>query len=96
MARKKKSMDGNTAAAHVSYAFTEVAAGGRGEGCEVGEDDKEEKPMSEAYQVTPSVGVNIRSGPADECADIDPDAVFGEWMSMQEVGPIEGHVYRLP
>ena len=25
MARKKKSMDGNTAAAHVSYAFTEVA-----------------------------------------------------------------------
>ncbi|MCI6364636.1 ABC transporter substrate-binding protein [Intestinimonas butyriciproducens] len=32
----------------------------------------------------------------DECADIDPDAVFDEWMSMQEVGPIEGHVYRLP
>ena len=26
MARKMKSMDGNTAAAHVSYAFTEVAA----------------------------------------------------------------------
>lgn len=26
MARKKKTMDGNTAAAHVSYAFTEVAA----------------------------------------------------------------------
>ncbi len=26
MARKKISMDGNTAAAHVSYAFTEVAA----------------------------------------------------------------------
>ena len=26
MARKLKSMDGNTAAAHVSYAFTEVAA----------------------------------------------------------------------
>ncbi|MBQ9545518.1 MAG: pyruvate:ferredoxin (flavodoxin) oxidoreductase, partial [Clostridia bacterium] len=26
MARKKLSMDGNTAAAHVSYAFTEVAA----------------------------------------------------------------------
>ena len=25
MARKMKSMDGNTAAAHVSYAFTEVA-----------------------------------------------------------------------
>ena len=25
MARNKKSMDGNTAAAHVSYAFTEVA-----------------------------------------------------------------------
>ena len=25
MARKLKSMDGNTAAAHVSYAFTEVA-----------------------------------------------------------------------
>ena len=25
MARKKKTMDGNTAAAHVSYAFTEVA-----------------------------------------------------------------------
>ena len=25
MARKKISMDGNTAAAHVSYAFTEVA-----------------------------------------------------------------------
>ena len=41
----------------------ETCPGGRGEGCEVGEDDKEEKPMSEAYQVTPSVGVNIRSGP---------------------------------
>ena len=26
MARKMKTMDGNTAAAHVSYAFTEVAA----------------------------------------------------------------------
>ena len=26
MARKKKTMDGNSAAAHVSYAFTEVAA----------------------------------------------------------------------
>ena len=26
MVRKLKSMDGNTAAAHVSYAFTEVAA----------------------------------------------------------------------
>ena len=26
MARKTKSMDGNTAAAHVSYAFTDVAA----------------------------------------------------------------------
>ncbi len=26
MARMKQSMDGNTAAAHVSYAFTEVAA----------------------------------------------------------------------
>ena len=26
MARKMKSMDGNTAAAHVSYAFTDVAA----------------------------------------------------------------------
>ncbi|MBR6573732.1 MAG: hypothetical protein IKK61_01900, partial [Clostridia bacterium] len=26
MARKMKSMDGNNAAAHVSYAFTEVAA----------------------------------------------------------------------
>ena len=26
MARKKISMDGNTAAAHVSYAFTEVAS----------------------------------------------------------------------
>ena len=26
MARSKKTMDGNTAAAHVSYAFTEVAA----------------------------------------------------------------------
>ena len=26
MARKMKSMDGNTAAAHVAYAFTEVAA----------------------------------------------------------------------
>ena len=26
MSRKKLSMDGNTAAAHVSYAFTEVAA----------------------------------------------------------------------
>ena len=26
MARAKKSMDGNTAAAHVSYAFTEVAS----------------------------------------------------------------------
>ena len=26
MARKKLSMDGNTAAAHASYAFTEVAA----------------------------------------------------------------------
>ena len=26
MARKKKTMDGNAAAAHVSYAFTEVAA----------------------------------------------------------------------
>ena len=26
MARKKKTMDGNRAAAHVSYAFTEVAA----------------------------------------------------------------------
>ena len=26
MARRKVSMDGNTAAAHVSYAFTEVAA----------------------------------------------------------------------
>ena len=26
MARQRKSMDGNTAAAHVSYAFTEVAA----------------------------------------------------------------------
>ena len=26
MARKKISMDGNTAAAHVSYAFTDVAA----------------------------------------------------------------------
>ena len=25
MARKKKTMDGNSAAAHVSYAFTEVA-----------------------------------------------------------------------
>ena len=25
MARKKKTMDGNNAAAHVSYAFTEVA-----------------------------------------------------------------------
>ena len=41
----------------------ETCPGGWGEGCEVGEDDKEEKPMSEAYQVTPSVGVNIRSGP---------------------------------
>ena len=26
MARKRKTMDGNTAAAHVAYAFTEVAA----------------------------------------------------------------------
>ena len=26
MARKQKTMDGNTAAAHVAYAFTEVAA----------------------------------------------------------------------
>ena len=26
MARKMKTMDGNTAAAHVSYAFTDVAA----------------------------------------------------------------------
>ena len=26
MARSKKTMDGNTAAAHVSYAFTDVAA----------------------------------------------------------------------
>ena len=26
MNRKKKTMDGNSAAAHVSYAFTEVAA----------------------------------------------------------------------
>ena len=26
MAREKQSMDGNTAAAHVAYAFTEVAA----------------------------------------------------------------------
>ena len=26
MARKMKTMDGNTAAAHVSYAFTEAAA----------------------------------------------------------------------
>ena len=26
MARKMKSMDGNTAAAHVAYAFTDVAA----------------------------------------------------------------------
>jgi pyruvate-ferredoxin/flavodoxin oxidoreductase len=26
MARKKKTMDGNTAASHVSYAFTDVAA----------------------------------------------------------------------
>jgi len=26
MARKKKTMDGNNAAAHVSYAFTDVAA----------------------------------------------------------------------
>ena len=41
----------------------ETCPGGWGEGCEVGEDDKKEKPMSEAYQVTPSVGVNIRSGP---------------------------------
>ena len=41
----------------------ETCPGGRGEGYEVGEDDKEEKAMSEAYQVTPSVGVNIRSGP---------------------------------
>ncbi|MFQ8758266.1 MAG: hypothetical protein ACLSAF_01205 [Intestinimonas sp.] len=29
-------------------------------------DDKKEKAMSEAYQVTPSVGVNIRSGPGTE------------------------------
>ena len=28
MTRKLKTMDGNTAAAHVSYAFTEVAATG--------------------------------------------------------------------
>lgn len=32
----------------------------------------------------------------EECASLDPDAVFAEWMAMQEVDPIEGHVYRLP
>lgn len=32
----------------------------------------------------------------EECASIDPDAVFAEWMSMQNVEPISGHVYRLP
>lgn len=32
----------------------------------------------------------------EECAEIDPDAAFAEWMEMQGVAPIEGHVYRLP
>lgn len=32
----------------------------------------------------------------EACADIDPDAVFATWMSMQEMEPVSGHVYRLP
>jgi iron complex transport system substrate-binding protein len=29
-------------------------------------------------------------------ADIDPDAVFAEWMSLQGIAPIDGHWFRIP
>lgn len=31
----------------------------------------------------------------EECAEIDPDAVFAEWMAMQGMEVPEGHVYRI-
>lgn len=29
-------------------------------------------------------------------AQIDPDAVFAEWMRMQGMDPVEGHIFQLP
>lgn len=32
----------------------------------------------------------------EEMSDVDPDAVFAEWMRMQGVDPIAGHTYSVP
>lgn len=31
----------------------------------------------------------------EECSSIDPDAVLAQWLSLQEVGPIDGHIYKV-
>lgn len=32
----------------------------------------------------------------DEMADVDPDAVFAEWLRLQGVAPVDGHVFAAP